>query len=126
MLAGIRSHCKCFWRTWYCCLLTGLHGLRDPHEESHGNCRCLGISPSNGTVSLSSFQHSNSTLYSDIVHYLWLPDCSALPSFSCSPSVRENIIPVVLHCCWQKRFCASEMLLAVLSEPAEEQQKRGC
>lgn len=122
-MAGIRSHCKCFRRTRYCCLLPGLHGLRDPHEESHGNCRCFGISPSNGTVSLSSSQHSNSTLCSDIIHYLWFSGCSAHPSFSCSPVSEENIIPVVLHCCWQKRFCASEMLLAALSKPAEEQAR---
>lgn len=98
VLAGIWSYCECLWRTWHCCLLTGLHGLWDSYEESHRNRRCLGNSPSNGMVSLSPFQHSNSTLFPNTVYdCLWFSVCLVLPSFSCSLMPEETITPAALH-----------------------------
>lgn len=100
VFAGIWSYGECLWRTRHCCLLTGLHGLRDSYEESHGNSRRLGISPSNGTVSFLPLQHSSSRLFSTMVHDdLWLSLCLALLSFSWC---QKKLLPQLL--CTMKQF----------------------
>lgn len=98
VLAGIRSYCECLRRTRHCCLLAGLHGLWDSCKESRRNCRCPGLHPSNGMVSLSPFQHSNSTPFSNTVHdYLWFSVCLVFPSFSGSLMPEGNISPAALQ-----------------------------